>query len=164
MKFLLPIAALSLLFSLSVLADPEAGPLQVQTPDGWSEKYPSDDGAKVYTLTKTEGGNSLLIFSRWTAPGTRTEIPSFLGSMARKFAAMAKDNPKIKLTSDSYTKGDFIGDPFSGKFVLFAMDRGLVQTFFMFNDGDEIWSGQYSGTADGWSQAVDILKVIKKNG
>ncbi len=163
MKFLLSLAVLSFLLRLPALADSTPGPLQVNPPDGWNVKFPADNGAPVYALTKAPGDNVLLVFSKWTAPGTKEEIPNFLDSMARKFAAGARSNSRIKLASDDYTKGDFIGDPFTGKFVLFTLDGGLVQTLFMFTDGDTLWQGRYSGTSQSWLDSVEILKALRKS-
>jgi hypothetical protein len=162
-KFLLSLTVLTFTLGLSAFADTGTGPLRVHPPDGWDENYQGEQGVQRYTLTRSDGENCHLTFSRWPAPGTQKEIPGFLNSLAERFLDAAKNDPKIKLASQDYTKGEFIGEPFSGKFVAFTMEGGLTQTIFMFSDGDGIWNGQFSGTAARWLDVLEILKAIKKS-
>jgi hypothetical protein len=39
---------------------------------------------------------------------------------------------------------------------------GLYQTMFMLSDGDGIWNGQFSGSKERWTEAVQILKKLKR--
>jgi hypothetical protein len=163
-KPLLLATAALLLLGLPVQADADTGPLVVtpQTAD-WSVKYQKDANGETYTLTPPAGQNILLMFSRWPAPGNADQMPGFLDTMAAKFADLAQRNPRIQLESSKYTKGEFIGYPFSGKYVEFTIKGGLKQVLFMFSEGNGIWNGQYIGPADGWTDAMEVLKAIKKS-
>ncbi len=140
----------------------DPGPLVVTPAANWTVQYKKDEKTESYTVVPPAGNTTLLAFSRWPAPGTADQIPSFLDQMARRFGEMALHNPDIKLASTDYTNGEFIGDPFSGKYVEFTIKGGLKQVLFMFSDGPVIWNGQYIGTADGWNDAMAVLKSIKK--
>ena len=164
MRHLLSVAVLSLLFTLSARADSSTGPLLIDDPTDWTVKYDNSKGTQLYTLTRTQGENVILKFSHWQAPGTADQMPGFLEQMANKFLDIAKTNPKIKLETDTYRKGEFLGDPFSGNYVEFTIKGGMKQVMFMFSDGNGIWNGQYAGSADGWMEAMETLKAIKKNG
>jgi hypothetical protein len=168
-KSLLAAAAFLVLLGLPARADPDSsaagtGPLVVtpQTAD-WTVKYQKDNNGESYTLVPPAGQNILLTFSRWPAPGDADQMPGFLDTMASKFADLAARNPKIKLDSPNYTSGEFIGYPFSGKYVEFTIKGGLKQVLFMFSEGNGIWNGQYIGPADGWTDAMEVLKSIKKS-
>jgi hypothetical protein len=162
MSKLLFSALLALVLALPALADASTGPLQITPADGWTVKY--DATAQSYSVVPPAGPaqNTLLSFTPWPAPGTPAEIPGFLDTMAAKFADMAQHNPKIKLASPQYTKGEFIGDPYSGNYVEFTIKGGLKQVLFIFGDSTGLWNGQYIGTADGWFDAMEVLKGIKK--
>lgn len=163
-KLLLSVAVSLILIGLPAHADSSTGPLVVtpQTAD-WTVKYQKDANGESYTLVPPAGQNILLTFSRWPAPGNADQMPGFLDQMAAKFADLAQRNPKIKLASTDFTQGEFIGDPFSGKYVEFTIKGGLKQVLFMFSEGDGIWNGQYIGPADGWLDAMEVLKGIKKS-
>jgi hypothetical protein len=163
-KSLFPVVALLILLGLPARADSTTGPLVVTPPSSdWSVQYKKDTNGEVYTLVCPPGQNILLTFSRWPAPGDADQIPGFLETMAKKFAELAQRNPKIKLESTAYTSGEFIGYPFSGKYVEFTIKGGLKQVLFMFSEGNGIWNGQYIGPADGWLDAMEVLKGIKKS-
>ncbi len=120
----------------------------------WTVKYKKDDTSEIYTLVPPPAGQGILFtFSRWPAPGNADQMPGFLDTMAAKFAETAQRNPKIQLDSTNYTKGEFIGYPFSGNYVEFTIKGGLKQVLFMFSEGSGIWNGQYIGPADGWLDA-----------
>jgi hypothetical protein len=159
MRFILFAAALSLLFTFTARAE---GPLQVNAPADWTVTYDGSNGAQHYSLTKAQGENVLLMFSKWPAPGTADQMPGFLETMATKFLDVAAHNPKIKLENTTYTKGEFLGDPFSGDYVQFTVKGGMKTVMFMFSDGNGIWNGQYTGSADGWIEVMELLKGIKK--
>jgi hypothetical protein len=164
-KTLLSVVAVLILLALPAAADSSTGPLIVtpQSPD-WTVKYRKDDNGETYTLVPPPSGPGiLLMFSRWPAPGNADQMPGFLETMAAKFADMAQRNPKIDLESTNYTKGEFIGYPFSGNYVEFTIKGGLKQALFMFSEGNGIWNGQYIGPADGWLDAMEVLKAIKKS-
>jgi hypothetical protein len=162
-KSLLSVAVVLLLLGLPAYADPNAGPLVItpQSPD-WNVKYKKDAGGESYTIVPPAGQNIVLTFSRWPAPGNADQMPGFLNTMATKFADLAQHNPKIQLESPDFTKGEFIGFPFSGNFVEFTIKGGMKQVLFMFSEGTGIWNGQYIGPDDGWYQAMEVLKGIKK--
>jgi len=163
-KSLLSVVAVLILLGLPARADSSTGPLVV-TPQSsdWTVKYKKDDSGEIYTLVPPAGQNILLTFSRWPAPGNADQMPGFLETMAAKFADMAQRNPRIQLDSPAYTKGEFLGYPFSGNYVEFTIKGGLKQVLFMISEGNGIWNGQYIGPADGWLDAMEVLKAIKKS-
>jgi hypothetical protein len=160
MRILLAAVALSLGSVLSLHAD--QGPLVVSPPSDWTVTYDGSKGVSFYSLSKPQGENVILMFSKWPAPGNADQIPGFLDQIATKFVDAAARNPKIKLDNTNYDKGEFLGDPFSGNYVEFTIKGGLKQVMFMFSDGNGIWNGQYTGSADGWIEAMEVLKAIKK--
>jgi hypothetical protein len=162
-KSLLPAVLLLLATGLAAHAD-STGPLIVSPPNAqWTVKYKKDDHGETYTLVPPTGQDILLTFSRWPAPGNAQQMPGFLETMADKFADQAQRNPSIQLASTDYTKGEFIGYPFSGRYVEFTIKGGLKQVLFMFSEGTGIWNGQYIGPDTGWLDAMDTLKTIKKS-
>jgi hypothetical protein len=160
---ILSIAVLSFLFTLAVRADSTTGPLQIDASD-WSVQYDNSKKTQLYTLSRPQGENITLMFSRWPAPGNADQMPGFLDQMATTFLDRAKTNPKIKLESSDYTKGEFLGNPFSGNYVQFTIKSNMKLVMFMFSDGNGIWNGQYTGSADGWIEAMEVLKGIQKSG
>ena len=162
-KSLFSVAVLSLFLGHSACADATSGPLVVTPAADWTVKYQKENDTESYSLIPPQGQNVLLTFSRWPAPGNADQIPGFLDTMAKKFAELAQRNPKIKLASTDYTKGEFLGDPFSGNYVQFTIKGGLKQVLFMFSDGTGIWNGQYIGPADGWLDAMEVLKAVKRS-
>ncbi|RYD32610.1 MAG: hypothetical protein EOP85_21570, partial [Verrucomicrobiaceae bacterium] len=76
--------------------------LAVEVPAGWEMKYQGEKGLQFYTVTKKEGDNALLVFSRWPAPGNVAQIPDLIEGMAKAFSAEAKKNPDFKLEKEEY--------------------------------------------------------------
>jgi len=162
MKALLALIVLFVFLGLSTSADSKTGPLQVDTPSDWTVQYNDDRGTQLYSLTmpQTEG-IVILTFFRANSPDPQ-DFDS-LKFTAEEFLKEAKKKPSIKLVSDTYTKGKFAGETFTGKFVLFKLANGRIDTMFTFVHGDEIWRGEFSGSPKQWDDAVIILKLLRKN-
>jgi hypothetical protein len=163
-KLLLPVAAVLILLGLPARADSSTGPLVVipQTSD-WTVKYQKDDNGETYTLVPPATVSANFSFSRWGVAANADQIPGYLDTLTKGFLESAQRDPHIKLQSTDYTPGEFIGDPFSGKYVQFTMASGLKDVLFIFGDNTGLWYGHYIGPADGWLDAMEVLKSIKKS-
>ncbi len=115
------------------------------------------------------------MFSRSpVVPFGREQIPGFIDSMAEEFPKMAKVHPIPEHASlpglagmlevAGSTKGKITGDAVSGEFVLFTMQAGMNQAMFVFSDGDEVWQGQFAGSPEQWTEALQILQTLQKKG
>jgi hypothetical protein len=127
-------------------------------PFDWTMDYQGDGGIPLYAFHKP---NAVLMLSLWLPPCAPEEIPTILDSMAKGFLENIKEVDAVNLKFDDYTKGDFKGDSFSGHYIAFTLSIGIIQTMFMMSDGNEIWSGQYSGSTDQWPEALKILQSLR---
>ena len=148
--------------ALPMCAEEAKQALIVEAPPSWKVEFKGDKGMQFYTVTRKEGDTALLMFSRWPAPGNVKQIPELIEAMAKGFVGRAKDNKDIKLKTDKYKIEEIAGDTFSGSFVQFEVDGGFTQTMFMIGDTEGIWNGQFTGTKERWTEAVSILKKLKK--
>jgi hypothetical protein len=164
LKLLLSAVAVLFLLGLTARADANAGPLVVapQSPD-WTVKYKKDSSGDTYTLVPPTAQTADFAFSRWAIAGNSDQIPGYLHSVARGFVQKAQINPRIQLASYDYDEGEFIGDPYSGKYVAFTFKNGLKDYLFIFGDNTGLWSGHFIGTPDGWLSAMEVLKGIQKS-
>lgn len=161
------LAAIALLgLALPTRADSATGPLVVtpQSPD-WTVKYEKSDKGETYTLVPPPNSNQPadFVISRWSAGGNADQIPGYLGTLAKGFLESAQRNPKIALASYTYTPGEFIGFPYSGKYVEFSFRNGAKDYLFILGDSTGLWYGHFIGTQQGWLNAVEVLKGIKKS-
>jgi len=138
--------------------------LTVETPDGWNVKYRGDNGIQHYAVTRNAGSSDLLMFSPWPVKdNNRKQIPDLVKQLADGFVDMVdKSNGLITLKARKYKVEKIEGDPFSGSYVLFAIQGGVMQAMFMVGDEEGIWNGQFTGTSKGWAEALAILKGLKK--
>lgn len=90
-------------------------------------------------------------------------ISAYLKQIADDFLKDAKQSDDFSLDTPDYKTETIEGKQFSGEVVIFSIEGGMYQTIFMLSDGDGIWNGQYTGTKEGWTDAVNILKALKKN-
>ncbi len=157
------IAALILGIATIGQAEETKLPLIVDAPPQWSIDFKGDKGIQFFTVKRTEGEPALLMFSRWPAPGNKDQIPKYVESLAKGFLDQAKTNPKIKLESKEYKIEKIEGVEFSGEYTSFTVSNGHLQSMFMISDGDGIWSGQFTGSKERWSEALEILKKLKKS-
>ncbi len=146
-----------------LLAEDAKQALIVEAPDTWKIEFNNDKGIQFYTLTLKEGDTALLMFSRWPVSGNVKQIPEQIEAMAKGFVRLAKDRNDIKLKTEKYKIEEIAGDTFSGSFVKFEIDGGITQTMFMIGDTEGIWNGQFTGTKEGWTEAISILMKLKKN-
>jgi hypothetical protein len=130
---------------------------------GRSNSKAARDGS--YTpLHITDNGAFLDLYQSPGGVGNINQIPEQIEVMAKKFAERAKDNKGLKLNSKEYTIKEIAGDTFSGSFVQFEIEGGFTQTMFMIGDAEGIWNGQFRGTKESWSEALSLLKKLKKKG
>ena len=160
-KTLLSAVAVLFLLGLSAHAD---GPLVVipQTPD-WTVKYAKTDKGDTYTILPPDPHTADFAFSRWTVDANSDQIPGYLETMAKGFLQQAQLNPKIQLASYDYDKGEFIGFPYSGKYAAFTFRSGVKEYLFMFGDNTGLWYGHFIGSPQGWLDAMEVLKAVKKS-
>ncbi|HSH93579.1 MAG TPA: hypothetical protein VK968_05500, partial [Roseimicrobium sp.] len=139
MKLTTPIFFLCAIMSALAQSPGIKQALRVQASANWAVEYKGDQGVEFYTVTRKEGETALLMFSRWPVPGNKDQIPGLIDSMAKGFMTKAKEN-KLKLETTHYKIEKLQGDFYSGQFVVFKTQGGLVQTMFMISDGDGIWN------------------------
>jgi hypothetical protein len=165
-KLLLPVVVVLSLLCLPARADSDTGPLIV-TPQSadwpWTIKYQKDANGETYTLLPPVAQTADFAFSRWQVAGTYDQIPGYLDSLTKGFIQAAERDPKIKLESVAYAKGEFIGDPYSGRYVQFTLRSGLKDVIFMFGDNSGLWYGHFLGTEQGWLNAMEVLKAVQKS-
>ena len=163
-KSFLSVAAALVLLGLPARADAPTGPLVVtpQTSD-WSVKYQKDASSESYQILPPTAQTADFAFSRWGVAANADQIPGYLDTITKGFLQSAQRDPRIKLDSTDYTPGEFIGDPYSGKYVQFTLKSGLKDVLFIFGDNSGLWYGHYIGPADGWLNAMEVLKAIKKS-
>lgn len=164
MKTILTTAFLITTFALPLLAEEAKQALIVEAPATWKVEFKGDDRMQFYTATRKEGDMALLMFSRSPVLGNVNQIPEQIKILAEGFVATAKDQKDFKLKTDKYKIEEINGETFSGRFVQFEIEGGISQTMFMIGDEEGIWSGQFTGTKERWTEALGILKALKKNG
>jgi hypothetical protein len=160
-KTLLSAVAVLLLLGNFARAD---GPLTVipPTPD-WTVRYTKTDKAETYTFQPPDPHTADFAFSRWTVDANSDQIPGYLETLAKGFVQQAQLNPKIQLASYDYEKGEFIGFPYSGKYAAFTFRTGVKEYLFIFGDNTGLWSGHFIGSSQGWLDAMEVLKAVKKS-
>jgi len=144
------------------------GPLAVSTGQAWEVEY-IDEGVDFYVVTREEKRDalleqSLLMFSRWPPPGGSEKIPLVVDQIAKSFIEASKANEEISLDSEEPQKIKIEGQEFSGEAVVFLLEGSIYQTMFMISDGHGLWNGQFTGTAQHWTEALEILKHLKRKG
>lgn len=131
-------------------------PLAVALPTGWKLSYTAR--SEHYAIHSADGQN-VLMFAPWPPPTGRSQIASTLTDMARSFVTNAPSE-NIKLATTSFViQPLFQGS--EGSFVKFEIVDGnsrIVQTVFMFPLHERIWRGQFTGTAEGWTNALTVLE------
>ena len=162
MKKILAATILTLSTTLPSIAEEAKQALIVDAPATWKVEFKGDKGMQFYTATRKKGDTALLMFSRWPAPGNVNQIPETVEMLAKGFVAQAKDNKDLKLKTTDYKIEEIDGDTFSGRFVQFEIEGGFCQTMFMIGDTEGIWNGQFTGTKERWTEALSILKKLKK--
>lgn len=155
---------LSFIASLQAIAADIPQALTLKTPATWKVEYKGDKGMQFYTVTRKDGDQALLMFSRSPVSGNVNQIPEQIKQLAKGFLVEAGKHEQIKLKSKEYRIEKIEGDDFSGSFVVFSIEGGFTQAMFMIGDEEGIWNGQFTGTPERWVEAVTILKSLKKKG
>ena len=105
---------------------------------GWVKK-----GAEWYQISRVTGIEDLTLFYHW--PDRRGEAAN---SMLRW----------------EHLPEQFSGKNCNGRYYLNSADPNDALAIFMIKVDDTLWSGRFKGTAQGWSQALTLLKSAEKNG
>jgi len=155
------IALIAILAPYILCAEPIAQSLHVVVPDKWQLEY-KGDGIQFYSLTRKDGDSALLMFSRWVTSGNVNQIPQYIESLASGFIEEASKQKEFKLDSEEYEIQDIAGEHYSGKFVQFSVQGGVLQIMFMVGDNNGIWNGQFTGTKERWDEALAVLKSLKQ--
>lgn len=138
--------------------------MAVDVPATWNVDYQGDKGIQFYTVKRKDGDSALLMFSRWPVPGNVAQIPKQIKMLAEGFVSQAKNSKDFKLKTTEYKIEKIKGDAFTGSFVKFSVEGGIVQTMFMIGDEEGIWNGQFTGTKERWLEALEILKKLRYKG
>ena len=146
--------------STEVSAGDSASPLHITSPSAWIIKYHKEGTVDQYAVTSKANGSSLLMFSR-TIIGKKVEIPKMVDALAKHFVERAKSNPQLKLKTFDF-KVEQYESALPGAFVKFELETEYVQTLFIFSDGTDVWTGQFTGPSASWSEALMILKNLKQ--
>jgi len=152
---------LSITILISQLVAADQWPLVVTAEPEWSIEY-TDDGVHFFTLTRPEGENVLLMFSKWPASGGKEQIPGLIKRMADGFLDKEKNKVMSFIFKNEYEVEKLEGDEFSGEAAIFKGRFELFQTMFMVSDGDGIWNGQFSGSETMWVEAKIILENLRR--
>lgn len=136
-------------------------PLKVDAGENWKVEY-KGDGIQFFSLTRAEEENTLLMFSRWPAPGGKEQIPATIKMMAESFLTEIVKNKELKDIKKEYKVEKIEGAQYSGEVAVFEIKDGMYQTIFMVSDGDGIWNGQFTGTLAMWEEAKEIVKKLEK--
>jgi hypothetical protein len=166
------LAAIFLISSaaLPLLAEEAQQALIVEAPATWTVKFRGDQGMQFYSVTRTESDPrsmadlTILIFARSPDSGNVNQIPEQIESLAKGSVELPNDNKNLKFKTDKYKIEEIAGDTFSGRFVQFERENGVTLTIFMIGDTEGIWKGQFTGTKERWTEALAILKSLKKKG
>jgi hypothetical protein len=135
----------------------EEWPLRIDAEPEWKVEC-TGDGIQFFMLTRSEGEQAPLMFSRWPAPGGKDQIPALIKQMADSFLLKVKRNEVPLVSKDGYQVEKIAGDEFSGQAAIFKINYGIYQTIFIVSDGDGICNGQFSGSKTMWLKAKAILK------
>jgi len=146
---------------LNLLAGEVKQTLLVSTPHTWKMEFTSKNGINLYSIKRKKSDTDLLMFSRWPMVTHLDQIPELTKAMARSFIETARNSKDFKLKSDKYVTKKIVGEQFSGGFVHFDINDELIQIIFVVGHKEEIWNGQFTGTKEGWTEALSILKKLK---
>ncbi len=149
-----------LILSFAVTAaDASDGPLIVTAPSDWKIEFHSEPD-NVYLIDKD---TDLLMLTPLTVDLKSEKIPGYLQQMAKKFVEASKGDPRFQTGAKPFIEGHIVGVSFPVNFVLFGAEDDNKQVFFAFNiEGEKTWRGTFTGTADGWNKAIEMLKSIRQ--
>ena len=140
---------------------PTEGPLQITTPAGYAVKYQIAEGKDFYYISNKRTCHMALLF----LPNVpEAKIPSRVDGYVKSFLACGVDHPDLKPESDVPVKGDIVGESYKGSYAEFTLHGGSKSVFFMISNGTGVWQGQFDGPEEGWGNAMEILKDMKKKG
>jgi hypothetical protein len=140
-------------------------PLVFESPAGWKTEYKTSGGLDFYTLTAGKPDEGLLMFSQWPPPNKPEEIPRLVQQTAETFLEQARKSSQVSLASQEYHVEQFSGAECQGSYVVFRPGGAgvdAVQVIFMMSVDGKIWNGQFGGPSNEWTQAIAVLKGIRK--
>ena len=135
-------------------------PFQFQAPPDWKVDFKDEDGIQTYGVSwRAETGFTVFIFSHAAVLDEITRTPGMLDSIAKGFETLGG----IKMVG-GYTKEKFTGAACTGEYIAFTIEGGIRMVMFIFENGNEMWQGQFTGSAERWNDALEILKTLKRKG
>ena len=148
--------------TLQMLAADIPQALIVEAPASWKVEY--DGSIQFYNVSRKDKAGALLMFSRSPLPDTAKQIPYLIKQLAERFTVVTDSINENTLTANKYKIEKIEGADLSGSFAVFQLEGGITQTMFMIGDEEGIWNGQFTGTPERWTEALAILKSLKKKG
>ena len=107
---------------------------------------------------------------KWPPPTKADEFSTVLRQMADRFVETVRSgkfnensNERLDLLSEQYVVED-IGGTHNGKFVAFNTSSGnqtFVQSMFLVSINAQTWSGQFTGTPENWTNALNVLRTAQ---
>ena len=164
MKSKITATILTLLSLLPAFAEKLPQQLILETPEDWKVNFEGEKGIQFYTVTLKEDPSTILMLSRWPVRSTAQEIPELVNTLGEAFLDQAKENKDFELKTEKYKVKEIKGDNFFGNYVKFKIKGGIIQTMFMIGKEKDLWNGQFTGTEKQWTEALSIIKKIKKKG
>jgi hypothetical protein len=141
------------------------GPISFQSPADWKVEWKKRGPVDSYALTTPAAGQGLLMFTRWPPPNRPEEIPSLVEKLADQFRRQATVSSDVQLASDEYNIVPFSGAHCRGNYATFRINSGpadILQAMFLMDIDGQMWSGQFTGSTESWTQALCVLKSIQR--
>jgi hypothetical protein len=146
---------------------PGKGPLSFQSPAGWKAEHQTPGGLHFYKVTAGTPDGGLLMFSQWPPLSKPEEIPALVRQIADGFLKQAQQASEFTLASREYRIEQFAGAQCQGSYAVFQAVTGgtnVLQSMFMMSVDGRVWNGQFTGPSNAWTQAITVLRSVRKNG
>ncbi len=141
------------------------GPVSFQSPADWKVEWKKNGKIDSCALTTPTAGQGLLMFAPWPPRNRPEEIPSLVEKLANQFKRQAGMSSGFQLASDEYNIVPFSGAHCQGRYATFRINSGpadILQAMFLMDIDGQLWSGQFTGTTESWTQALSVLKSIRR--
>ena len=118
-----------------------------------------------YTVTSSDPEQYALMFYEWPAPSQPREIRELLQALSDGFLMhMTNTSPQATVLNPESKIEPIMGDVCRGNYVLFRVRDGemeTIQTMFMVAVDGKLWNGQFTGTAEEWPCAWNLIRSIR---
>jgi hypothetical protein len=140
----------------------ETAPLKIEAGAEWKVEFMNAEGEGFFTINQKAGGAGEMTISRWPVPGGVEEIASSMQLLVDSFIEVSKEHPNLQLKEKKAKMEKIKGVEIVGEVAIFELKLGIFQTMFMFNDGAQTWSGQFTGSEEEWGKAKKLIEQITK--